>query len=602
MTELQPLLEAFLRDLFRQQPVFATGMGDHRFDDIWPDVSAAGMAAFGASMRTWRDRFAGLSADELTRDDAIDRDILVEVIDRVLFEQEELQDHRWDALGYVYLAGGGLFALLAREFAPLAQRMESIAGRSERVPELLTAAAENLTGLPERPVSLLHLETALSQVDGVTQLIEQAIADARSSLEATPDARLAEALGRTEAALPAAREAVGGFRRRLEEEVRPRAAGEGRLGRDLYARKLRMTLGSDLSPEELLARAARDKARVTAEMLRLAREMWPTWLAATPMPTADSAGSPDAADRETIRLALDAVAREHPAITEILDRCRAETVGLEAWITERGLLRAPDEPLEIIWTPLFLRSFGGGYLDAPGPLERGQKSFFGFTPPPDDAPPEQVESLLREQNDRMLKLLCIHETIPGHYLQLWYSNRHGTLTRSVFSSSIFAEGWAVYVTQVLMDLGYADGDPALLLSHWKFYLRSIINTILDVRTHGDVGEPLDETGALRLMTEEGFQEQHEARAKWSRARLTATQLSTYYVGSTEMWDVELDARRRAARDAGAADDTVAEPRVVGALGDTPGFSYPRHLEAVLSHGTPPVHYLRRILFGETVPA
>jgi hypothetical protein len=363
-----------------------------------------------------------------------------------------------------------------------------------------------------------------------------------------------------------------------------------------------MTLGSDLSPEELLARAERDKARVTAEMLRLAREMWPRWFAATAMPTAETAGSPEAADRETIRLALDAIAREHPAVTEILDRCRAETVALEAWITGRQLLRAPDEPLEIIWTPLYLRSFGGGYLDAPGPLERGQKSFFGFTPPPDDAPPEQVESLLREQNDRMLKLLCIHETIPGHYLQLWYSNRHGTLTRSVFSSSIFAEGWAVYVTQVLMDLGFADGDPALLLSHWKFYLRGVINAILDVRTHGEVGEPLDEAAALRLMTEEGFQEQHEARAKWTRARLTATQLSTYYVGSTEMWDVELDARRRAARAAGARDDAVREPRVVGDFGDTPGFSYPQHLEAVLSHGTPPVHYLRRILFGETVAA
>jgi uncharacterized protein (DUF885 family) len=601
VTELRPLLDAFLDDLFRQQPVFATAMGDHRFDDRWPDVSEAGRAAFGASMRDWRGRFAGLTDGELSADDAIDRDVLSEVIDRVLFEQEQLQDQHWDALGYVYLAGGGLFALLAREFAPLAQRMESIAGRAEGVPTLLAAAADALTGTPERPVSLLHLETALSQVDGITQLIEQAVAEGRGALSGTPDGRLDAAVRRAEAALPVAREAVDAFRRHLEDEVRPRAAGEGRLGRDLYARKLRLTLGSDLSPQELLARAERDKARVTAEMLRLARELWPTWLPDTPVPTAADAGSQEAADRQTIRMATDAVAREHPAVTEILDRCRAEAVALEAWITERELLRVPDEPLEIIWTPLFLRSFGGGYLDAPGPLERGQKSFFGFTPPADDATPEQVESLLREQNDRMLKVLCIHETIPGHYLQLWYSNRHGTLTRSVFSSSIFAEGWAVYVTQVLMDLGFADGDPALLLTHWKFYMRAIINAILDVRTHGEVGEPLDEAEAVRLMTEEGFQEQHEARAKWSRARLTATQLSTYYVGSTEMWDVEIEARRRAAREAGAG-EVALEPRVVGDLGETPGFSYPRHLEAVLSHGTPPVHFLHRILFGETVPA
>ena len=602
MTDLRPLLDGFLGDLFRRQPVFATGMGDHRFDATWPDVSREGQAEFATSMRAWRGRFAALAEDELAHDDAIDRDILVEVIDRMLFEQEQLQDQHWDPLGYVYLAGGGIFALLARDFAPLRERMESIAGRTEGLPTLLSAAADNLTGLPDRPVSLLHLETALAQVDGITQLVEQAIADATEALDAGQDDRLDAALRRTQAALPAARDAVATFRRRLEVEVRPRASGEGRLGRDLYARKLRLTLGSDLSPQELLARAERDKARVTAEMLRLAREVWPSRLPGTPLPSAESSGSQEAADRDTIRLALDAIAREHPAVTEILDRCRAETVALEAWITERKLLRAPDEPLEIIWTPLFLRSFGGGYLDAPGPLERGQKSFFGFTPPPDDAPPEQVESLLREQNDRMLKVLCIHETIPGHYLQLWYSNRHGTLTRSVFSSGIFAEGWAVYVTQVLMDLGFADGDPALLLTHWKFYLRAVINAILDVRTHGEIGEPLDEDGAVRLMIDEGFQEGHEARTKWNRARLTATQLSTYYVGSSEMWDVEADVRRRAARDAGDGEDAVPEPRVVGGFGETPGFSYPRHLEAVLSHGTPPVHHLRRILLGAAVTA
>jgi uncharacterized protein (DUF885 family) len=602
LSELRPDLDAFLDDLFRHQPVFATGMGDHRFDARWPDVSPAGLEAFAASMRTWRSRFAGLDDGGLSSDDAIDRDVLVEVIDRFLFEVEELGDQSWDALGYVYLAGGGLFALLARDFAPLAERMTSIAGRVEGVPALLDASAANLTGLPDRPVSLLHLETALSQVDGITQLIEQAIAEARAALDERPDDALDSALRRTEAGLPAAREAVERFRRHLEDEVRPRAEGDGRLGPELYARKLRWTLGSDLAPQDLLARAERDRVRVTAEMLRLARELWPSRLSGTPMPTTESEGSQAAADRATIRRALDAIAGEHPAMTEMLDRFRAENVALEAFITERRLLEVPNEPLEIIWTPLFLRSFGGAYLDAPGPLERGQKSFFGFTPPPDDATPEQVESLLREQNDRMVKVLCIHEAIPGHYLQLWYSNRYGTLARSVFSSSIFAEGWAVYVTQVLMDLGFADGDPALLLTHWKFYLRAIINAILDVRIHGGVGEPVDEAEAMRLMTEDGFQEQQEARAKWNRARLTATQLSTYYVGSTEMWDVEIEARRRAAAAAGK-DGAVPESRVVGGFGETPGFSYPDHLRAVLSHGTPPVHFLRRILFdGSAVPA
>ena len=594
--ELRPLVEQFLADLFRHQPVFATGKGDHRYDALWPDVSEAGLAAYADALRSWRQRFSEVDVAALVPDDQTDRDLLLEQIDHMLFELEVMAEERWNPLGYVYLAGDGLFTLLAREFAPLADRMASLAGRVEGLPRLFAAAAANLTGLPGRPVSLLHLDTALAQLDGVMELIEQAQTEARSVLAKGSDLRLAAALARADAAAPEARAAIEAFRRHLDREVRPRAEGEGRLGRDLYARKLRWALRSELSPDELLARAQRDLVRVRAEMLRLAGETWPTWMRGRPLPTEGSARSREAAERETVRAILDAVAAEHPRVDEILDRCRAETAALQTLITERGLLDVPDEPLEIIWTPLFMRSLGGAYLDAPGPLEQGQRSFFGFTPPPEDATPEQVESLLREDNDRMLRVLCIHEAIPGHYLQLWYANRHGSLARAVFASGLFAEGWAVYVTQVLMDLGYAGGDIGLLLTHWKFYLRSVTNVILDVRIHGGAGEPIGEAEALRLMMEEGFQEEAEARAKWNRARLTSTQLATYFVGSSEMWELELEARRRAARAVGHT-APLPESRVVGGLGDTPGFSYPEHLAAVLAHGTPPIHALRRVLFG-----
>jgi uncharacterized protein (DUF885 family) len=157
---------------------------------------------------------------------------------------------------------------------------------------------------------------------------------------------------------------------------------------------------------------------------------------------------------------------------------------------------------------------------------------------------------------------------------------------------MFAEGWAVYVTQVMMDLGYAADDPAVLLSHWKMYLRAVTNAILDVETHtGSLGEE----EAKRLMVAQGFQEEDEARAKWLRARLTSTQLSTYYVGSSEMWDLDMAARRRAALAVGADPGAVPGQHVAGGLPDTPGFTRRTHLEAVIAHGTPPIKWLRRIL-------
>jgi uncharacterized protein (DUF885 family) len=301
-------------------------------------------------------------------------------------------------------------------------------------------------------------------------------------------------------------------------------------------------------------------------MLRLATELWPTWKADEPMPD-----NPDA----LVRAVLDAIATDHPEAEELLDFCREENDRIEAFCRDIGLIGLADEPLEILWTPEFLRSFGGAMLIPPGPLDRGLSSFFAITPMPDDWTDAQRESYLREDNARMLRLLTIHEAVPGHYLQLAYSNRCPSLVRAIFQSGVFAEGWAVYVTQVMMDVGYGAEDPALMLVHWKFYLRAITNTMMDIAIHTGA---MDRDEAMRLMVEQGFQEESEAAAKWDRARLSSTQLCEYFLGYTEMADLEREARRRAA-EAG-----------------TP-FRWRPFLESVLAHGTPPTPVIRDILFG-----
>ena len=94
------------------------------------------------------------------------------------------------------------------------------------------------------------------------------------------------------------------------------------------------------------------------------------------------------------------------------------------------------------------------------------------------------------------------------------------------------------------------------------------------------------------MVDGGFQEESEARAKFDRARLSSTQLSTYFSGSIEMWAIELEVRRRL-----ADDPSIQAGGLPGSLGETPGFVYRDHLESVIAHGTPPTSLLRRILLG-----
>jgi uncharacterized protein (DUF885 family) len=579
MTTFAALSAAFLDAAMATNPVAATAIGDHRYDDRWPDVGPTAVAARLAFVAHWTDAFEALDPATLDRDEAIDRDLILLDLAAQRFADEDLQEERWNPLDWVYLLGDGLFLLLSREFAPLADRLARLTGRLEGIPALLDGARVTLVGTDDgRPVGRFQTETALGQLPGVEELIGEALTAAD---EVAADPAVAAIRPRLDAAATTARAALAAFETHLREFVLPASQGDARLGADRFARKMRHTMRSEaLTPDAILAAAEREFTAVRAEMVRLAGDLWPTWRPNDPRPTVDDA---------LVRGVLDAIAAEHPDADDLLDFCRAETVRIEAFCREQDLIGLADEPMDIRWTPVFLRAFGGAMLIAPGPLDKGLTTFFAITPMPDDWSPERRESYLREDNARMLRLLTIHEAVPGHYLQGVYANRSPSLPRAVFSSGLFAEGWAVYVTQVMMDVGYGADDPALLLTHWKFYLRSITNAILDARIHVD---GIDEDAALALMVGQGFQEEAEARAKYSRARLSSTQLSTYFAGSMEMWAIELEARRR------AADDPSLQPRrdLPGGSGATPGFRYRTHLEAVLSHGAPPTSLLRRALF------
>ena len=577
-------VDTFLEEYFAREPVDATGAGKHDYDALWPDESAAGRAERVRFIDRWRSVLASCADDDLDADERVDRDLLIGALDARRFGETALAEHAWDPIAWVYLIGQGFFSLVAREFAPLADRLASIAGRAERLQPILDAAAEALVGTADRPVSRLHTETALDQWEGLIGVVDEAVAAGDAA--AADDPAVAAVMPRLRAARALAADGLAGLERHLRDVVLPSSAGEGRLGPELFAAKMAHTTEDpELTPDRIRERAEREFTAVRAEMIRIAREIAPVWLAGREIPADDNA---------LVRAVIDAIGLEHPAAEDLLDYCRAEVARIEAFCRKVELIGLSDEPLEIDWTPVFLRSFANAMLSSPGPLEKGQKAIFSITPIPETWTAEQAESQLREDNDRMLRLITIHEAIPGHYLQGVYANRCLSIARAIFGSGVFAEGWAIYVTQVMIDAGYADGDPALLLTHWKYYQRAVVNALIDVGIHA-AGMTEDE--AVSLMIDGAFQEEAQARGKYNRARLSSTQLSTYFVGSLSFWDLEHEARRRAAAAAGAAGggDAVPVPAIVGGYGPTPGFDRRAHLEAVIGHGTPPMRLLRRLL-------
>ena len=182
-------------------------------------------------------------------------------------------------------------------------------------------------------------------------------------------------------------------------------------------------------------------------------------------------------------------------------------------------------------------------------------------------------SFYKEYDQSMLADLMVHEAMPGHVLQLQHSRRFSAPTnvRAAMWSGSFVEGWAVYAEELMAKHEYpGSGDPrAVRMQQLKMQLRMTINTILDGRVHC---HGLTEEEAMALMQERGFQEEGEASGKWRRALLSSAQLSTYYVGYTEVSDLVRDLR--------AAHPEWSERE----LHDT-----------VLAHGSPAVRHLRTLL-------
>jgi len=571
-------------------PVAATALGVHDHDGRWGAEGAKGDAAILAWVDEERTRLQRLDAATLSSDDQVDRDLALATLAAIRFERLEVRPAAWDALHAISVVGSGLFPLIARTFGTRETRARDLLARLRGVGPYLDSAFDALVGvpalhvpaddgaprpnggepphgeieLPARPISRLHLETAIAQAPGVGELAALAVAEYGEELRAAAEAATA---------------AAERYATRLRDEVLPRSSGEGCFGAPLYDRAIRHTLFGSHDRAAIAAASTREFDAVRARMVEIARRAAPQWLGVRA--TAAISGAGTDGGHALVAAVLDAIGADHATPATLLERCREETARCEAFVRRTGLVALPSEPLEIVWTPRFLRAYGGAFLDAPGPLDRGEKSFFYVTPPADDATPEQVESMLREDNNRMLALLAIHEAIPGHYLQLAAANQSDRPLRAAFGSGVFAEGWAVYVTQVMLDEGFGDGDDALELVHWKFYLRCIANAMLDLGIHA---EGRDEAWAMELMVGRTWQEESEARAKYLRARLTATQLPTYFVGSMGCWELEDRAR-----------GVSASSALPGNRATTPGFSRPAHLTAMLSHGTPPIPLLARLI-------
>jgi len=551
--------------LLERRPELATELGSHAYDGRL----TVGSAPYHSEVARWcGDRLAEVRAVDLgglSPEFRVDAEILANQLERWRFLEAELREHEWNPM--LVNPGRAIYLLLARDFAPLPERLLSVAGRLASVPEALAASRSVLSG----PLPRVHLETALSQFAGTQRLLG---AELERVLAAAGDGAVPSGLAPARlAALDAIAEHCRWLEGRLAEGSAGGRAGDGglrdpRIGAELFGRKLRLTLESAASPEELLSRALADLDGASGQIAEIAGRLG-----------ADAGGGGvrgRAGSAEVARDVLDSLAADAPDDSTILGLVRRAYDAQLAFVRSHEIVTAYDDPVDVIEMPEIDRGVAIAYCDAPGPLETADlPTFVAVSPTPRDWTADRVLSFYREYNRHMVQNLMVHEAMPGHVLQLGHSRRFtgATPVRAAFRSGSFVEGWAVYAEELMAAHGYpGEGNPdAVRMQQLKMRLRMIINTVLDVRVHC---AGLPEGEAIGLMMRRGFQEEGEAAGKWRRALLTSTQLSTYYVGYTEVSD--LAARLRAAQ---------------------PRWSQRQVHDAVLAHGSPAVQHLRSLIFA-----
>ncbi len=558
----ESLGQEYISDLANFSPVAATLLGDHSADQKLDHVDATARARVAAMYRDYRDALAGIDRSALSRANQVDYALLQNEVETRLWSLETLQEWAWNPLAYVNLSGSAIYGLVARDFAPIEVRLAAAAARLEQLPRFFAQMREAIE--PAR-VPRVHAETAIQQNPGLVSIIENLIEPEMAALEAGAVDRLARAI-------ETARSAVAEQQTWLQETLLPAAAGDFRIGAALFDQKLAFALNSPLSRRDIRARAEAEYEAVRTEMYEVAKVIYKEQHAYTAFP--DTPTEPY--KQAIIRAALEQAYRKLPPRDGIVDIAKEYLKQATEFVIAKDIVTVPDDPIEIIVMPEFQRGVAVAYLDPPGPLDSGQKTFYSVSPLPEDWTDDQVESFLREYNLYSIQNLTIHEGVPGHYLQLSLSNRYPSTLRAVLSSGPFVEGWAVYSEKVMVDEGYLDGDPLMRLIQLKWYLRAVTNAIIDSAIHVD-GMPRE--AALKLMIEGGFQEEREAAGKWVRAQLTSTQLSTYFVGFQEHM-----AMRKAAE---------------AAWGDR--FTLRRYHDAALSFGSPSVRFVRALLLEQPIP-
>ncbi len=546
----------FIEALWESSPGWATYVGYEKYDTVLSIPNESNRMEEIAFLASYLDSLKSYDPALLSPSNRTDYHLIKNQLEKSSWRIEKFKEYQWNPSSYN--VAGGFAKILGNKKINLEEKARRIQARMRNVPAYYESAIQNI----ENP-TIEHTELAIEQGRGTINYFNTIIRDSLNQAKIG-----IHELQSYEASLNISIAAIQNYINYLEKDLLPKLKASNsrnfRIGKKLFEEKFAFEIHSAYTAEEIYKKALKRKAELNDEMIKLSKELWPKYFKDKKQPENEQA---------IVKMLIDEIAKNHVHRDSFISAIEQQIPELETFIREKNIVYLdPSKPLVVRKTPEYMAGVAGASISSPGPYDVDGDTYYNVTPLT-NYNEKQAESYLREYNHYILQVLNIHEAIPGHYLQLVYSNQSKSMIKSILGNGAMIEGWAVYTERMMLEEGYGNFEPELWLMYNKWHLRVVCNTILDYSIH-----VLDFTQdqALNLLMNEAFQEETEARGKWKRATLSQVQLCSYFTGYTEIYDFREELKKKKANN----------------------FNLKQFHEQFLSYGSAPVKYVRELMLVE----
>jgi hypothetical protein len=535
---------AFIEDYMLARPSFAVQAGRHEFDGQLPDMSAHGIKREIARLHDEREQIEGVDPKALEPRERFDREYLLAVADKDLFWIEKTQFPFSNPSWYLSQIDPDMY--LSRNYAPLDVRMKAYIKYAQGIPKLAGSIKENL----KSPMPKTYVELGIAQFGGLADFYAKDVTPIFASVS-DPDLQK-----RLKDADAAAAQAMNGLKDYLIAE-RKNANDKFALGPELFAQMIKQTEQVDLPVEQIEAAGRADLDSNTAAL---------------------KAECVAYAPKATLPQCVAKMAAHKPK-DGALEEARNQLKTIKEFIVQNNVVSIPsnDEAL-VAEAPPYNRS-NAAFINTPGPYDKGLVSVYNISPP--DPKWSKAEQAAYIPGEAALLFTSVHEVWPGHFLQFLHSNANPDKLEALWVGYAFAEGWAHYCEEMMVDMGLGHGDAEKHIGQLsEALLRDVrLLSAIGLHTHG-----MTVSQSEKMFREQAFQDPGNARQQAARGTYDPAYLN-YTLGKLMIHKLRGDwlAKRAAPGATPPADDKSR---------------WHEFHDKFLSYGGPPIPLLRKEMVGE----